>query len=62
MTSVTVVLLDDDALLLKALQRTIIRTFPNTIVLVANELDEFWQLLQDNPDVDLVISDWFGRA
>ncbi|MBB1307883.1 HDOD domain-containing protein [Pseudoalteromonas sp. SR41-8] len=58
MTSVTVVLLDDDALLLKALQRTIIRTFPNTIVLVANELDEFWQLLQDNPDVDLVISDY----
>lgn len=58
MSTMSVILLDDDAFLLKALQRTIQRIYPSADVWAVSTVEELWQLLQDNPTVDLVISDY----
>ncbi len=58
MSSITVVILDDDAFLLKVLQRTIHRAFPEVDIMTTADIDEFWQLLNTRQDVDLVLSDY----
>lgn len=54
----TIVLLDDELFLLKALQRTINRIYPSAQVISVNEVDQFWEVLKKNKNVDLVISDY----
>ena len=58
MSSITVVILDDDAFLLKVLQRTIHRAYPEVDIMTTSDIDEFWQLLNTKQDLDLVLSDY----
>lgn len=58
MSSIAVVILDDDAFLLKVLQRTIQRSFEDVEIMTTSDIDEFWQLLKTKDDIDLVLSDY----
>lgn len=58
MSSIAVVILDDDAFLLKVLQRTIQRIFEDVEIMTTSDIDEFWQLLKTKDDIDLVLSDY----
>ena len=58
MDSITVVMLDDDAFLLKALKRTMQRMCPEACIETFSELEPFWCYLREHPHVDLVISDY----
>ena len=58
MSSIAVVILDDDAFLLKVLQRTIHRAYPEVDIMTTSDIDEFWQLLNTKQDLDLVLSDY----
>jgi HD-like signal output (HDOD) protein len=58
MKAIKVIILDDDAFLLKVLQRTIHRAFPEVDIITTADIDEFWQLLSTTKDVDLVLSDY----
>lgn len=44
MKAIKVIILDDDAFLLKVLQRTIHRVFPEVDIITTADIDEFWQL------------------
>ncbi|MEE2002307.1 HDOD domain-containing protein [Alkalimonas sp. MEB108] len=58
MESITVVMLDDDAFLLKALKRTMQRLYPAADIVTFSDLEPFWCYLREHPHVDLVISDY----
>lgn len=58
MKPLVIIILDDDAFLIKALQRTIQRIWPNAEIKAATEIEDFWQLLHTIPDIDLVLSDY----
>ena len=58
MKSLAVIILDDDAFLLKALQRTIHQIFSDVEIITTTDINEFWQLLNTKQDVDIVLSDY----
>ncbi|MCC5827732.1 HDOD domain-containing protein [Alkalimonas sp.] len=58
MESISVVMLDDDAFLLKALKRSMQRMCPEACIETFSELEPFWCYLREHPHVDLVISDY----
>ncbi len=58
MSSMKIIILDDDAFFLKALQRTIHRTITNVKITTITDINEFWQTLDKTPDIDLILSDY----
>ena len=58
MKPISVVMLDDDDFLLKALKRTMLRIYPTASIETFSELTPFWDYIRQHDRIDLIISDY----